>query len=439
MVDLDELLCCPKTGQALLAGARHFQTEDGAERYPVVDGSPWLLREPGFAIGEWQARWHMEIERLKALISAAPAAEMAYPKAVRLHIEELRGVLGDLVAAKAADLSSYLALRTRLPPSMGLTSYYHNVHRDWVWGDEENALSLSAVAAGFPDDCEHLLVLGSGAGRLAYDLHNRDSGISRTVALDLNPLLVSIARRVAAGESVALHEFPIAPRYREHRAIARTLSAPASRAGLQFLVGDAFDPPLGTGQFDAVVTPWFVDVVGRPYADTAAIVNRLLKPGGVWIVFGSFAFDFTHPDFDLCVRDVPALNEELGFSDTAVSEQQMPYMDCPVSRHGRVEETVVITSTKCRDIASPVVRGNTPEWIVTATAPVPALAAFAQQAQSTKIHAYIMSLIDGERSINDIAAVLERQKLMEQQEAVGVLRGFLLKMWDEASASRSYR
>ncbi len=56
-----------------------------------------------------------------------------------------------------------------------------------------------------------VLVLGAGAGRLAYDLHMRTTA-ALTAVLDFNPLLLIVAERVTRGDSLELYEFPLAPR-----------------------------------------------------------------------------------------------------------------------------------------------------------------------------------------------------------------------------------
>ena len=56
------------------------------------------------------------------------------------------------------------------------------------------------------------------------------------------------------------------------------------------MAADALQPPFADGAFDTVVTPWFIDIIGEPFARVAARINLLLKPGGRWINFGSLAF-----------------------------------------------------------------------------------------------------------------------------------------------------
>ena len=115
-------------------------------------------------------------------------------RATRDHGTRLRALLAPLeIEQHAASYETYLALRTRLPADQGLTTYYANIHRDWCWGDAENDASFEMLAALLRDAPPgSVLVLGAGAGRLAYDLHMRTTA-ALTVALDFNPLLSIVA------------------------------------------------------------------------------------------------------------------------------------------------------------------------------------------------------------------------------------------------------
>ena len=80
-------------------------------------------------------------------------------------------------------------------------------------------------------------------------------------------------------------------------------------------------------------------------------------------------------------------------------------------------------------------RVSLPDWIARHDRPVPALPSFQNQAIATRVHAFIMSLIDGQRSLEDMAAVMEAQQLMPKDEALVAIRGFLIKMFEEAEAA----
>jgi hypothetical protein len=280
-----------------------------------------------------------------------------------------------------------------------------------------------------------LLVLGAGAGRLAYDLH-QTLRPALTVAVDLNPLLTYVGYRVCLGDVVELTEFPLAPLTAEQAAIPRSLKAPEpARPGLLFALADIMRPPFRPGTFDLVVTPWLLDVIEGGAAPVLARVNHLLADGGMWINHGSVAFQNSDPALRLTLEELSCLAEEMGFQPTANREATLPYMNCPDSRHGRTELVSTSSALKVVSLKKPEKHRALPDWIVGGKCPVPALPAFQTQAMSTRVHAFIMSLIDGRRSLKDMAREMEAQQLMSRQEAEQALRGFLIKMYDEAGRS----
>ena len=165
------------------------------------------------------------------------------------------------------------------------------------------------------------LVQGAGAGRLAYDLHAR-----RRCAADRRDGFQSAAvvrgtRAVCRADGASCTNIPIAPRRIEDHAVLRRLSAPApARAGLELVAADALQPPFADGAFDTVVTPWFIDIIGEPFARVAARINLLLKPGGRWINFGSLAFARAAHAERVSLEEVTELMPQLGFADFAVRE-----------------------------------------------------------------------------------------------------------------------
>lgn len=415
--------------------------------FPLIDGIPWLFAEPHAALGEWRGRLHFSLRQLAQRTAELDAA-LARPglrAATRERLAALRAAtadhaqrLADLLAplaldALTANVETYLALRTRPPSDQGLLTYYANVHRDWCWGRDENAVALELIRDALGGRKPgRTLVLGSGAGRLAYDIH-MGLGADTTVALDFNPLLVLVAARVTSGRPVELYEFPLAPRRAADHAVLRTLAAEApARDGLLHVIADAHRPPFANGAFDTIVTPWLVDILPEPLDLQAGRINHLLADGGCWVNFGSLAFHDADPALRYGLDECADVVAEQGFAAPAIIERAIPYLASPASRHARREEVVVWRADKARRVKPPARHEALPDWIVRGTEPVPLTAAFRTQAMTTRIHAFIMSLIDGRRSLKDMAKILAEQRLMTANEAEPALRSFLTKMHDDA-------
>jgi hypothetical protein len=412
---------------------------------------PWLFAEPNAALGEWRGRLHFSLQRLErerlevegALASSTlrPATRArleALERATRDHGARLRALLAPLnLEQPSASYETYLALRTRLPADQGLTTYYANIHRDWCWGDAVNDASFDALAPALhAAPPSRALVLGAGAGRLAYDLHVRTEA-ALTVALDFNPLLAIVAAAVSSGSGIELYEFPLAPR--GEPALLRRLAAPAPvRPGLVQVLADAHRPPFRRGAFDTVVTPWLVDILPERFDVLCARVNALLGDGGRWLNFGSLSFHDPDPAARYGLDECRAALDENGFGDVVTEERELPYMSSPASRHARRERIVSWSARKVRDVKKVPRYQALPEWLVRGTDPVPSIDSFRSQAAATRIHAFLMSLIDGRRSLKDIAKLVVEQRLMNAAEAEPAIRSFLIKMHDDARRGATY-
>ncbi len=439
---LDSILACPRCDGPLKPRQDAYACPGCGVEFPLLDGIAFLFAEPDAAIGEWRARLHMETQRLgheaERYSEALQNKNLAEPTQRRLkllahasadHATRLQALLEPLqVSQLEASHETYLALRTRLPGSQGLNTYYNNVHRDWCWGEEENAVCADIVMTKLGSVTGKTLVLGAGGSRLAYDLH-RQSRPELTVALDFNPMLMLLAKHVTHGEPVELWEFPLAPKRIDDCAVLRTLTAPEPVDDrIRFVIADALRAPFLPGSFDTVVTPWVTDILPEDFAVLCARINRLLKAGGRWLNFGSLSFDRQDPAQQYSLEETLLLVEQQGFSAPVVREDNIAYMCSPASRHGRRETVVTFVADKQSEAPSVPRHTALPDWLVKSTEPVPLQPSIQMQAMSTRIHAFVMAMIDGRRSITDMAKLMEEQRLMKTEEAVPVIRSFLIKM-----------
>ena len=443
---LSDLLRCPACASgALVRNDVDWQCRRCAARYPELDSIPWLFAAPGEALAEWRQRLQAlladlarETDGLRSALER-PGLDVRARNRLKLqsaafedHARRLTALLAPLGTAGTATPELHRALGTRIPGAQGLASYYVNLHRDWAWGDAENEAAVAAVLDVLPGHApRRVLVLGAGGGRLVYDLARRlRPGL--VVALDINPLNAFVARRIFAGEHVPMYEFPIAPRDAESHAILRRLAAPgAIDLAVEFVLADASRTPFVPGSFDLVITPWLIDVIEEDLASFAPRINALLEPGGRWVNTGSLAFAQSDPALRYTLDEVLGIAVRAGFVRPVPDERRIPYMCSPASRHARMESVVTFCAIKEREVDTSA-HPSLPAWLEDPHAPVPALQEFQSAALAMRIYGYLASLIDGRRSIADMAGVLADERLMSIADALPAVRGFVRRLWEES-------
>ena len=216
-------------------------------------------------------------------------------KANEDQIQRLRVLLAPLGLEQASIAeATHRGLGTRLPTEQGLTNYYVNLHRDWAWGEEENQAALQELRALLGAESRgsgpHA---GAGRRRRAPGLRpawrrrcaaHRRHGFQSAAACSRRASCLRDARWSCTN-------FPSLRAASKITPCCGGWRRPRRRATASMLVAaDALQPPFADGAFDTVVTPWFIDIIGEPFARVAARINLLLKPGGRWINFGSLAF-----------------------------------------------------------------------------------------------------------------------------------------------------
>jgi SAM-dependent methyltransferase len=443
---LSDLLRCPTCASgALVRNDVDWQCRRCAARYPELDSIPWLFAAPGEALAAWRQRLQAlladlgrEAERLRAALERAGLDVRARNRlklqstALEDHARRLAALLTPLGTVGTFPAELHRALGTPIPGAQGLASYYVNLHRDWAWGEAENEAALAAVTDvldGYAP--RRVLVLGAGGGRLVYDLARRMRP-NLVVALDINPLHAFVARRIFAGEQVLMYEFPIAPRDAEGQAILRRLAAPAPiDVPVEFVLADASRAPFAPGGFDLVITPWLIDILDEDLASFAPRINALLEPGGRWVNTGSLAFAQSDPALRYTLEEVLEISVSAGFTRPVPDERRMPYMCSPASRHARMESVVTFRAIKERAVDTPA-HASLPVWLEDPGEPVPALPEFQNAALTMRICGYLATLIDGRRSLVDMAQVLVSERLMTAADALPAVRGFVRRLWDES-------
>ncbi len=439
---------CPICQNPLEKQATGFRCEPCNIRFPNLNGLPFLWRDPEAARAEWRTRFNAALSDIEAQIDVLETAKsdlkgtqarLNFVKGkLQAHIGELTELLKDLDPGQPLARELHNAIGTQLPTHQGVLSYAPHIFRDWCWGDDENNLVATHLGE-YLETVENLasvLVLGCGAGRLAYDLNQRlratrpDLSIQ---ALDSNPLLTFIGHRMASGDTLELTEFPLAPADAAQSAVTRQLRAPAQTRGLEFVCADALHPPFAEGTFDVILTPWLIDVIDCPPQDLMAVISRFLKPGGYWLNHGSVAFQGNQA-VRMVAGELAELAVASGYRVLKTEDTHLPYLQSPASRQAR-EELVYTQWCQLETASTTHARGEiVPLWISDPGQAVPLSPQFQQQITTHRIHVFMMSLIDGKRSISDMARVLENERLMPYNDALIAIRNFLTTMHEEAVA-----
>ena len=481
---LTSLLACPQCqvedANQLVADANGWHCELCATKYPNLASIPFLWRSPQSAQLDWHNRidlmfaeiesqqHHLQLQTERhALISSigedadagddADAGEDAgvtekreqlarLQRAWHQHKEDLQQLLRPFHNGNPLARELHTALGTQLPDHHGLLSYAPQIMRDWCWGEDENKIvaeylieQIDAYTSN-KGPLTKILVLGSGAGRLAYDLH-RHYNPARTYAVDSNPLLCLLGQQMSAGKVLNFTEFPRAPINRNGLAVRQVLKAPAPISGIEFVCADAMHPPFGGEVFDLILTPWLIDVIDAPLADLAHIIRRHLHPDGLWINHGSLAFNPTQPHLAFTQEDVISTCQRVGFEILRTDNCNLPYLQSPHERGQRNELVfTLVASIKSDALQKPKPPHHfLPDWWRNTNLPVPLTHSFQTQITSTRVHGFIMSLIDGKRSIAGMAEVLEEQRLMPRDQAEEAIRGFLRRMQETSAAENGHQ
>jgi uncharacterized protein YbaR (Trm112 family) len=435
-----DVLGCPRCGETLDNVERDLTCRHCGQCYPMIGTLPCLVPDPSYWKALWQSRLddYLEVtdtrirfmEQESAQNDILPRTRARLRRIIdaksneRTRIQEL---FADLQGGSSQTHSVVPARPENLGGRLAVLEWYEHVFRDWAWGEPESTRLAALVARLVGRKIDSLAVYGAGAGRLAFDVH-RSLAPNHTLALDLNPLPLLIAGRLIRGESLELDEFPVSPTTDRCMVVRQRLQAP-SQAGerLCFAFADALEPPLRPGTVDAILTPWFVDSVPVDLRETLAIINRALRPGGLWLQIGPLNFN-TVLSRTYLIEEVLELAERAGLRVLSHFEERVPYFDSPFSGSWREETLYCLAAEKVTEAPIVQPRPKVPHWVADPDLPIPISSELIAMARTSAFTTMVMSLIDGTQSISYIATALAERLGMDRDDLKQQLRAFFGKL-----------
>jgi hypothetical protein len=351
--------------------------------------------------------------RLAHLSAAIDADRLAYADLFR-----------DFASDASVDAARALP---RAPASAVVAEYSENLFRDYIWGQSEAAGTLELVRRLAPGALGKTAVYGAGTGQLALSIQQQ-LGAERTFGFDLNPLPLLVTSRLLNGDTVELHEFPPSPHSVAHTAVRQRLSLPVSKPEeLVLAFADALRPPLAPGSLDTVVTPWFIDAVSADIRETAAAVNRVLRPGGHWLNFGPLRFKGSIAQ-RYTIEEVEEAVTASAFELALRFHEDVPYFHSPHSGAHRTERVFAFSATKSGAAPAVPSRPLFESWLSDTREPIPALPSLLALQKSSAFTAGIVAMVDGRRSLTDIASSLSREWQVPTHSLLAELKLFFARL-----------
>lgn len=304
---------------------------------------------------------------------------------------------------------------------------YENLFRDWGWGTDEMAQSLELVRRLAPAQLGKLAVYGAGAGRLAVDVHQALEP-EQTVALDINPFPLLVAARLIQGETVTLPEFPVGPHTEQDVVVRQTLRCTSQVApSFSFAFADVLRPPFASGSLDTVLTSWVIDALDADFGQTALSIQRTLTLGGTWINTGPLRFDGRLAEA-YSREEVLEITRACGFELVSEFDHVLDYFHSPHSGSHRRETVFCFAARKVAELAERPQAGVRAAWLLDPNQPVVMTPSANALRRNSIVTVGVLALVDGKRSLLDIANALAVQWRVPPGTLVDALRELFVQL-----------
>jgi SAM-dependent methyltransferase len=447
------------------------------KQYPVAGGVPLLVREAAaYFRGQCaalrgaarEARRRRELVDVDGVADGWPAATLKRHRDVSeteaAQAEALFALIGTPFSETAPNEHPDGMQAVR--PGWDVATMIPYLVRDWSDTSELRDTSLrigEALRRAFPDPRGKSVVFaGCGAAGLLAEM---PPGFARVVGFDLTLPVLAAARQLLDGATL---ELPLARALNETgRVSLRRRDRQSGKSAAELVVMDALDTAFPDGSVDCVVTVFLTDILPDPRA-LADEIRRVLREGGVWINYGPSGNDLKAVwRFDQ--TEGAAFFELAGFEVVGAEARRGTNLDISTACPSASFRNVLCYLTAAKKAARP---GEEPREgppgpddlgpIVPRHFPGARLAHPLEDIEAGNIQfqhdrvpgrgeswqiggraARILTLVDGKRSVRDIALLLSRRNPPHPiEETLRVFARFFdqgLLSWREDPRETPYR
>jgi SAM-dependent methyltransferase len=454
----------------LTADALDLRCSGCGKRYPVILGIPILVRDPAAHLRSNIASLTREFvegkqrrdsfDRIGADTGLTNASLDRHRDVLDAEIARAETFLALLEpAAKILEAFNDSAGQSLDAQRSGWTfdSLFPYLLRDWTNTSELDGTKSKIAAAlknVFPDPSGKSIVFAAcGAGGLMTEIA---ADFESVLGFDLTLPILAAARHLIDGKSL---DMALPHSINEFGHIILRGRAPTSvRSHIELVTMDAFDTAFADGSVDCVITSFLIDLIPDPRA-LAEEMHRILSGDGVWINYGPSGPLKALWRFDL--TEGAAFFEAAGFAVVQTEAYRTTYLDlsrdCP--SWSFQSHMCYLTSARKVSRSAEKPKGITPSptellEIVPQHYPGAHLIErqrFGSKPTRTTIYRYeripgraesveigtdaarIFALIDGKRTVREIADLLRQSESAQPVEEI--VRGFA-RYFDQRLVSR---
>ncbi|WP_339922866.1 methyltransferase domain-containing protein [uncultured Cyclobacterium sp.] len=325
------VLICPNCGNSLDSeasiDASYVSCNNCKSRFPLIKGRiPFLFPQPEKVLGQFSNYYQHYIDKERKRIAEfeSQGREITdrrpfYDLLVKglnhnlKVIEEVQSSLHSFLPKESIDFESI--------EKMAYTTDLSYLLRDWS-GEEVHEQEVSKIVDSIGDmlspyyqSHDRMLVLGAGMGRIAVEV---GKNFKEVLALDNSPTMAICFERLL-DSSIDFYDvqlkraFTISEMVQEKNAslLNRDKDLLISAQKTNYILGNALNMPIQDKSIEVVLSAYFTDVF--PLDLLLDEVNRVLKPGGLFLHFGPLEYHFPDESSMYAAEEFKAIFEQKGF------------------------------------------------------------------------------------------------------------------------------